>query len=47
MPAEREVERKDKGKKGKMQNAKEEDNDKTGRKSGKDRSRKTEFTKKN
>lgn len=44
MPAEREVERKDKGKEGKMQNAKEEDNDKTGRK---DRSRKTEFTKKN
>lgn len=29
MPAEREVERKDKGKEGKMQNAKEEDNDKT------------------
>lgn len=29
MPAEREVVRKDKGKEGKMQNAKEEDNDKT------------------
>lgn len=44
MPAEREVERKDKGKEGKMQNAKEEDNDKT--EEGKT-SRKTEFTKKN
>lgn len=29
MPAEREMERKDKGKEGKMQNEKEEDNDKT------------------